>query len=97
MAKAGNPNSKRKNRKVEKKKERREESMKQLSQGNVDILSYQQVMGGSVMTHESTQEVDELMEFDENPLEISSKAKEDEEIIRATITLLLSSKVTVKP
>ena len=76
MAKAGNPNSKRKNRKVEKKKERREESMKQLSQGNVDILSYQQVM-----THESTQEVDELMEFDENPLEISSKAKEDEEII----------------
>ena len=43
MAKAGNPNSKRKNRKVEKKKERREESMKQLSQGNVDILSYQQV------------------------------------------------------
>ena len=81
MAKAGNPNSKRKNRKVEKKKERREESMKQLSQGNVDILSYQQAMGGSVMTHESTQEVDEPMEFDENPLEISSKAREDEEII----------------
>ena len=54
--------------------------MKQLSQGNVDILSYQQAMGGSVMTHLITvlKKLMSSWSLMNNPLKISSKTKEDE-------------------
>ena len=54
--------------------------MKQLSQENVDILSYQQAMGGSVMTHLITvlKKLMSSWSLMNNPLKISSKTKEDE-------------------
>ena len=52
--------------------------MVELEKGNVDLLSYQQSIGGSIFNHDNATQDD--VDFDE-PLLERSRRKDDEEII----------------
>ena len=78
MAKSGNANLRNKNRKTIRNIQWRREMMVELEKGNVDLLSYQQSIGGSIFNHDNATQDD--VDFDE-PLLERSRRKDDEEII----------------